>query len=284
MTIYETIKNQLHSLSKGQQKVAAFMLEHPEFVALHSASEIGQRVGVSETTVIRFCYALSYEGYAQVQKELRQSLISLKKSSLGEYLESKQPLFEQPRFYEQTMAKDANLIVETAKTISQSDFEKTTNLLHNAQTIYILGLRASLPAAEWLYFTLSLLRPNVKIIRTEMNDILRVLNDINKESVLIGFSFHRYWRETIEISKLAKSKGATLVAITDSEVSPITRFSDVNLKVAHKEKSTIDAMPAIISFVNTLVAGMTAQSPQYYEEQKLKYEDYEGTYITKQWS
>lgn len=282
MGIQEIIKSHYYKLSKGQRRVATFFLEKPEYVSMHTAAEVGKCLGVSETTVIRCCYSLSFDGYNQLQKFLKEHLIGLNKSSLGEFLSAKQPLINRARFYEQTMSQDAELINETSKNILQSSFSKATKLLHNAEVIYIIGFRSSFIPAQWLYFTLNLLRPNVKMIHTEINDLFRSTTDLNENAVLLAFSFHRYWEETINFAEISSKKGARIIAITDSDFSPITRFSTIHFKISQKSQSTIDAMPAVISFINTLVAGMTAQFPEYYEEQIRKYDEIEGKFLLKQ--
>lgn len=94
----ERIRHYFHHLTNGQKRVAKYLLDHPEELAVRSAAEIGKAAGVSETTVIRFCHALEYNGYADLQKQIRRGLIQ-PKSSLEQYRASKQNLAEHPHFY-----------------------------------------------------------------------------------------------------------------------------------------------------------------------------------------
>lgn len=82
--IKELIEAHFNALSKKQQKVANFVLNNPTFVGTHSAAEVGKKAETSETTVIRFCYALGLEGYAELQKRLPYLfLIKIQSAHLG---------------------------------------------------------------------------------------------------------------------------------------------------------------------------------------------------------
>nr|WP_316046404.1 hypothetical protein [Planococcus glaciei] len=98
MNLMELIREQYKGLSKSQKKVAAYVLDHPRKIALEAAQDIGDSIGVSETTVIRFCYSLDLSGYAELQKAIREQLLS-RESSLNAYQQSKMELEEEPHFW-----------------------------------------------------------------------------------------------------------------------------------------------------------------------------------------
>ena len=279
------IQEKFHALSKSQQKVATFILKNLQFVGVHSATNVGEKAGVSETTVIRFCYAIGLSGYAQLQREVTMFLFNEgNNSSLQNYLQSKQQLFENPRFYEKTMEKDAERILNVAKSIDEEDFNHASMLLHTKKKIFIIGYGSSNLAAQWLYFTLNLLRPNVVLMKLETNEMIRSLQEIDEESVVIILSFHRYFKEPIQIASEIQDKKCKIIAITDSRVAPITKYSTITFVNEQQEMSTIDGMPALISFLNTLIVGMTAQDHDYYEKQRVKYDDFQNSFIANRWS
>ncbi|MEX3745152.1 MurR/RpiR family transcriptional regulator [Lysinibacillus xylanilyticus] len=284
-TIQQAIQHKYQELSKSQQKVASFILKNLQTVGVHSAAYVGEKSGVSETTVIRFCYALGFSGYAELQREVTMHLFNEgNTSSLQNYLQSKQALFETPRFYEKTMEKDATRILNVAKNISEEDFNRASMLLHTKKKIYIAGNGSSHLAAQWLYFTLNMLRPNVVLLDFETSEIIRALQEIDQDSVVIILSFHRYAKEPIQFAAEIQEKNCEIIGITDCEISPITQYATITFVNEQQEMSTIDAMPALISFLNTLIAGMTAQNHDYYENQRVKYDNFQNSFLANRWS
>lgn len=206
-TIQQVIQHKYQELSKSQQKVAIFILKNLQTVGVHSAAYVGDKAGVSETTVIRFCYAIGLSGYAELQREITMHLFNDgKASSLQNYLQSKQALFETPRFYEKTMEKDASSILNVAKNINEEDFDRASFLLHTKKKVYIVGNGSSQLAAQWLHFTLNMLRPNVVLLDFETSEIIRALQEIDEDSVVIILSFHRYFKEPIQFAAEIQEK------------------------------------------------------------------------------
>ncbi len=281
MKLMELVQSQYGNLSKGQQKVAKYLLENPREFALHSAKEIGEKAGLSETTVIRFCYAIGLSGYSELQKSVRDQFIS-EKSSLANYYSSKLDIVDEPRFFEQVMEKDIQFIRETMMRINEADFQKAVDLLESAEKVYICGLRSSFSMANWLAFSLGIVRKNVQLIRRDTDDVLSMISGMNSDSVFVALSFHRYMKETIHIAEMAKSKGACIVGITDSPVAPLRDIADILLPLYSAEMSTLDIAPALISFINAVVAGVTIKDKAKFEKRKEEYErmNSEGLFLS----
>ncbi|AZV42460.1 MurR/RpiR family transcriptional regulator [Peribacillus asahii] len=277
MNLKALIQEKYNELSNGQKKVAAHLLENSKDFAVNSASEIGVTVGVSETTVIRFCYSIGLSGFSELQKMVREQLL-FNESSLGNYVSGKLKLAEQPNFFAQAMEQDRQCIQETINHMSEKDFDIAVQKLVDAKRIYISGLRGSFSAANWLTFTLGLVRKNVEILRPETNDLLYTLSEMDHQSILISISFHRYLKETIKIAELAKKQGAFIIGISDSPLAPIRDYSDLLFQIYSNGKSTIDAGPALFSFLNALVAGVSVKDRERFEKRKAEYEKLNGDY------
>ncbi|ONK21601.1 transcriptional regulator [Bacillus sp. VT-16-64] len=271
MTLTEMIQSHYGQLSKGQQKVAKYFLEQPREFVVHSAKEIGEIIGLSETTVIRFCYAIGLSGYSELQKTVRDQII-YEKSSLSHYYSSKRELADGPRFFEQMMEKDRQLIQETIVRINEEDFNKAVDRLVQAEKVYICGLRSSFSPANWFAFSLGIVRENVYLIRRDTDDILSAISGMNADSVFIAVSFHRYMKETFHIAEMAKRKGAAIIGVTDSPLAPLRNVADILLPLHSTEMSTLDMTPALISFINAIVAGGTIKDKKGFEKRKEEYD------------
>lgn len=284
-TVNERIEQHYNTLSKSQQKVANFVLQNPTYVGVHSAAEVGKLAGTSETTVIRFCYAIGLNGYAQLQKELTIYLFEQNtNSTLGNYVSSKEELFKEKQLCEKVMGQISNQIVRIANQIDPNQFYHTTKKIHEAKNIYIVGRGASSFGAEWLQFTLNMLRPNVKLIQSETSMLIRTLQEVDDSSLAIIISLHRYYKEPIQITEELVKRGVYTIAITDSNVAPIQRIAHEAFVLQQTELSTIDIMPALISFLNTLVVGMMSHDKDYYNKQRVKFDDFKNSFIAERWS
>lgn len=284
-SVFERIEKSFHRLSKKQQKVAGFVLNNPTFVGTHTAAEVGEHAGTSETTVIRFCYEIGLEGYAQLQKEITLYVFNQKTTStLGNYFSARRDLFADQKLIEKALKRDATKINRIVEQLDRNTFQTITRALHNAKNVYIYGAGASRFAADWLNFTMNIMRPNVTLIPTETPGLIRTLQKIDSESVGVFISLHRYYNETIQLAEAFHQRGIPVIAITDSKLAPILKHCSHPVVLEQTEKSTIDLMPALISFLNALVTGMMAVDPDYYNKQRVNYDDFSHSFIGEKWS
>lgn len=144
-----------------------------------------------------------------------------------------------------------------------------------------MGVGASRFAAEWLHFTMSILRPNVSIIQAKTPEFIRIMQEITDESTVIVISLHRYFKEPLQIAEVLHKRGIPVIGITDSKLAPIHEHCSQAFVLEQTEKSTIDLMPALISFLNLLVTGMMSFDPEYYNEQRLHYDDPNNSFIAE---
>ncbi len=284
-TIKNTIEKHFNMLSKKQQKVASFVLNNPTFVGTHSAAEVGEKAGTSETTVIRFCYELGLTGFAQLQKEITLFVFNqTTASTLGNYFSSKKELFNDQQLIEKAIGKDITKINRISEQVDKQQFFKTAKQLHEAKHIYIIGAGASQFAAEWLHFTMNILRPNVSLIQTETPELIRTMQEMNHESMVIVISLHRYFKEPLQIAEALHNKGISILGITDSKLAPIHAYCSQAFVLEQTERSTIDLMPALISFLNLFVTGMMTFDPEYYNKQRVNFDDFNDSFIAEKWS
>ncbi|PLR95764.1 MurR/RpiR family transcriptional regulator [Bacillus sp. T33-2] len=271
-SIKRKIEDQFDQFSKGLKKVATYFLKSPEAFAVQPAEQIGKEIGVSETTVIRFCHALGYNGYSLFQKDIQDNMFN-RQSSLFEYQAGKKQMEHEPHFAKKMLLMDADIIRQTAEGLSEGNFKEAVSRLSGADQVLVSGVRSSHSMAHWFSFSLDLVRGNVRMFRPDTDDVLLRIGELNEDSTLVAFSFHRYALETINIAKEAKKRGAYVIAITDSKVAPIRAHSDISFTVQLPVKSTLDAAPAIFSLMNAIVAGISVKNPELFEKRRKAYEN-----------
>ncbi len=284
ITIKERIEQHFHRLSKSQQKVANVVLGSPAYISTHAAAEVGLMAGTSETTVIRFCYQIGLTGFAQLQKEVTTFLVEdYTNSTLGNYVSSKEALFKEQALCEKVMRQASGKIVRIAEQMDEDLFKKAAKAMHDAKKMYVAGAGASQIAAQWLQFTLNTLRPNVELIVMETSALIRTLQKIDESGLVIIISLHRYDNEPLQLAEEVAARGAAVIGITDSNIAPLHQFTDTCFVLEQTELSTIDLMPALVTFMNTLVVGMMTYDAVYYNEQRVKYDDFQNSFIANRW-
>lgn len=272
--IYQRLYDTQETFSKSLQSISSYLLNDPKLFVIYSAAEAGKEMGVSETTVIRFCQRLGYKGYSGLQEEIRNNL--LQKSSLSEYLEDKTVDNTKNQPIKNLMVNDIANIEKTLKQLSEEKLETAVSKLAIADRVLVSGVRSSHALASWFAFSLDLVMGNTRLYQPNVDDILLRISELTDKSVCVAFSFHRYAVDTINIAKLAKKQGAFVIAITDSPISPITAYSSLVLPVQLNVKSTLDVAPAVLSLLNSIVSTLSLENTEKFQKRAELFDSIKG--------
>ncbi|QZY56886.1 MurR/RpiR family transcriptional regulator [Crassaminicella profunda] len=252
--LIKIIQKSFSRLSKGQKLIAQFITNNYDKAAFMTASKLGNKVGVSESTVVRFANALGYDGYPQLQKEL-QELIKTKLTTV-QRLEMSDDYTNEGAVLKKVLKADMDNIKATIEEIDDEVFQNVVDSVFKAKRVYILGLRSSSTLAEYLGFYLNLILDNVKIVTAGVSDVYEQMLRVGKDDVVIGISFPRYSTNTLNALNYTKELGATVIGITDSQVSPIASISDYTLVARSNMVSFVDSLVAPLSLINALVVAV----------------------------
>ena len=212
-------------LSKGQKLIAAYINENIDTVAYMTAAKLGENVGVSESTVVRFAMELGYDGYPAMQRELREIIKS--RLTFIQRMKVGNTRIDQNDALKSVLLSDAECIRTTMETIRKEDFDAAVETISAANKIYIVGLRSSAALASFMGFYFTLMFDDVQVIMTtSVSEIFEQILNINKGDVVIGISFPRYSMRTIKAMEYGKSRGAKVIAITDSDDSSLAQIAD----------------------------------------------------------
>lgn len=277
MSINEDIKRKFVRLSKGQRKVGQFVIDNPTVVIANGAAEVGRQANVSESTVIRFCYAMDLSGYVELQEEIRSYLMT---QNEGARVHSTYSLGKQNALnYGKIMQRDIQNIQDTIGLINDHTLQKSAKWMHEGDSIYILGARQAASVASWLSYTLKTLRPNVKQIRTDSDDFAQQINSMGDRTTLIVFSFDKHTKDLKTIVEIAKLKKVKIIAITDSALSPLREYTSALFALGMKNQSTLDIIPVIFSFMHALVEEMMSHNKMEYDKYLQSYEQVENNLL-----
>lgn len=243
-------------LSKGHKKLVAYINENYDKAAFMTASKLGEKVGVSESTVVRFATEMGFKGYPELQKELQQMIKS--KLTAVQRMEVSSTLIGEQDAIKKVLNGDIELIRDTLEQISTVEFTKAVETINNARKIYILGVRSSASLASFLYFYLNPVFENVVLIDTSSgSEMFEQMFRISEDDVCVAISFPRYSKQTINALRFIADRGSKIIAITDSADSPIAEFAD-NILVAKSDMvSVVDSLVAPLSLINALIVAVT---------------------------
>lgn len=249
------IQSELPSFSMGQKQIARFILEHYDKAAFMTASRLGVTVGVSESTVVRFATELGYDGYPHLQRALqemiRNKLTSVQRMEVaGDRMGGRDVL-------QTVLHADTDMIRVTLDEIDRDAFQGAVDALMGAKRIYILGVRSSSALASFLGFYFNLLFENVTLVHTNsVSEIFEQVLRIGPGDVLFGISFPRYSKRTLSAMKYARDRGARVIALTDSQLSPLARVADHVLLARSDMASFVDSLVAPLSVINALIVAV----------------------------
>ena len=262
-------------LSKSHRRIAECIVSHYDKAAFMTASRLGEYVGVSESTVVRFASTLGYEGYPQLQKAL-QELIRHRLTASQRFEMTSD--MDQTQVLNKVLKADMQNIRTTIDELDTTVFENVVELLLRAKHIYVLGLRASAPLAQFMAHYLGFIFSNVELVTSGVSDVFEQLARIDEDDVLIGISFPRYSSRTIEAMEFAKSRGAELVAITDGPLSPLHAAANLCLTAKSDMASFVDSLVAPLSLINALIVALGQRRRQqvanYFDEMERIWEEY----------
>lgn len=251
----EILSAAMPTLSKGQKRIAAYILEHPEEAAYLTASKLGSTVGVSESTVVRFAIELGFGGYPEMHRVLQESL--QKRLTSVQRVRVANDRIPDDNILDSVLMRDAEQVRSTLETLDREAFSRSVEAILAAKNIYIIGLRSSAALAEFLDYYLELIFSNVHLVRnTGGSELFEQLMKIEDGDVIIAISFPRYSSRVVNAVDFAKSKGARVVAVTDSETSPIADKAYATLTSKSNMVSFADSLVAPLSVINALIAAI----------------------------
>ncbi len=252
MNLLSLINDRMSDFSKGQKLIASFITEHYDKAAFMTASKLGNTVGVSESTVVRFATELGYDGYPKMQKAM-QEMIRDKLTSI-QRIEVTKNRFGNENVLSSVLNQDIEKIRKTIEETSNECFINSVKAIANAGTIYIFAVRSSAALASFLGYYYSLIFDNVKVISNYgETEIYEQLFRISENDVIIGISFPRYSNAAVKAMSFAKRRGAKVIALTDSMTSPLCEMSDYVLIAKSDMASIVDSLVAPLSMINALI-------------------------------
>ena len=255
------IEEKYPKMSKSHKAIATYISENYDQAVFMTAAKLGKTLGVSESTVVRFAASLGYDGYPMLQKALEDCVKG--KLNNVQKVGAKYGKSTQSEILTSVLTSDIEKIQHTIENLDPAAFETALDTIMKADHVYVMGLRSNEPLAAFLHFYLNMIRGGVVLLSTSsISETFEQMMRINEKDCFIGISFPRYSMRTLKAMEFASDRNANVIAITDTEHSPMNLYSSCHLLARSDMVSIMDSLVAPLSLINAMVVALCLRCPQ----------------------
>ena len=258
----------LHSrdFTPQQRVFAEYLNANPESIGFLSIVEMSKRAGVSQATIVRFCNKIGYEGYSELNNEVRSSIQvqfgSVDRFKLGQLIgEGDKAGAQIDSIFSRMVSSEIENIYQLTRNIRVSDFRHCVDRVVKADRIAVIGSQASTSLVIHMFQMLSKILEQVDKITHHDIEAAAVIRRLTPESVAFVISFPRYARITLDIADALREKGVYIVVLTDNHLSPAIERSHMTFFIPVDVPSFVDGYASPIAFINALATEISMRHP-----------------------
>jgi len=251
----------LPQLSKKQTEIARFVLDHPDYVAFASAHELGLETDTSAATVVRFCQALGYEGYQQLQEEIRAQL-SLERTAVQDLEKRLQGPIANHDLLTQVFAAEIRNLQRTLVLTPGDRLQAAAAAIRRGRQVLIVGSGLAAVLVECLAYDLQTMDLPVRSATGGEEQLAVALTFLQVEDVVIAISFRQHPRYALKAIGHARAVGATSIGIANSELSPLVREANHAFLVLTDGVIDRPSPVAAVALFDALVAALMLIEPE----------------------
>lgn len=256
--ILTVLQSGSNRFSKGQRLIANYIMEYYDQAAFMTASKLGKAVGVSESTVVRFATELGYEGYPEMQKTMQEAVLN--RLTAAQRIEVSNSRLGDQDAVSTTMQSDVEKLRQTMERLNREEFAAAVDGMLNARRIYLLGVRSVAPLAQFLGYYLSYIFDDVRLVTSAGEvELFEQLIGVGPEDVVLAISFPRYSSVVVTGAQFCRDAGAKVIALTDSEESPLGTVASHVLLAKSDMVSMVDSLVAPLSVINALLVALSGK-------------------------
>jgi DNA-binding MurR/RpiR family transcriptional regulator len=260
MNIFESmLQGKNRKLTGAQQRILTYIFDNFDEAVFLNASKIAKKAEVSESSVIRLAQALEFEGYPAMQRELQRHYY-YRLSTVNRLVKTEKVMGDEQDIFVKVMQEDIHNLTETLRGISKETFNQAVSEIWSARRVFILGVKEAHAPALVLANSLKRFMKSVNLLVPRDGDVWDDVFGIESKDLIIGISFPRYARLTVEILKYADECGARVGAITDSLVSPLAAYADWVLPAKCKMESFFITFTSTMSVINSLITALSLKN------------------------
>lgn len=276
--IIEKLKREIDSFTPRQRGLAEFILQNPESLAFLTITDLAKRVGVSEATITRFCGTLGYDGFAhlcrEVQETIQSELSTVGRFQLVRTMGRHSVETQSSSTFERVLSTEIDNLISLTRNIRTAEFYRCVDLMSEADRICIIGSMASSCLASYFGYMLEKIFPGVDVLHGHGGMAAAVCKSLTQKSLVFLISFPRYPKVTVELGQLVAQKGAHIIVITNSPISPTVPLANIAFFIPVGIVSFVDTYAAPIAFLNILVTEFSERNPNATQQSLKLFDEY----------
>lgn len=261
--LIKLIHDRYDDMSKSYKKIALYLTQNPNEVAVLSVNAIGQKCGIHPSSFVRYAQSLGFRGFKELQTVFQKRLstaapgfdarVRALETELGGAKEG------ELGYLAELAARDVASLQDLLGNIAPEDMARATQLMDKAQTIYLLGQLRSSPVAELMRYVLTMLGKKTVLLDASGGLATHMAKLATPGDMLFVISFRFYATEVVNIAEETAGRGVPIVAITDSTLSPFAKLAEVLFAVPEHEYTFSRSLAAPMCLAQALCMGLAAR-------------------------
>ena len=259
VSLQEAIQQHYPDLSKRLKQLARYLLDNPDRIVLCTVAELSSEADVPPSTVIRFANALGYSGFSEMRRAVRSQL-----HYTGSYAERVQQVTaaesNSGNFISDVVQASCASLQSMEANLQESDLLRAVNMIQQADTVYIMGVRRAHPVATYLAYGLWQLDRRCVLMGSKGGLHQEEATGIRRTDLVILVSYYPYGEETLWMHEHARLRGARVITITDNEVSPLAQDADQALFTKDAEITGVRGLSTSMCLAQSLVLSLAQRA------------------------
>lgn len=282
--ILAEMASKIGELTKSQQKVANYILKDPIQAAFSTIEQLSRESGTSTATVIRLAAYFGYDRYANFQKDLQNSI---QKAMAPSYRleENFQQIASKDTTVSDIISTQLSNLTATFDNLNEEALYEISARLNTANHIYVIGSRSCHGAAHYLAYNLNRISGKADFLDPSDCSIGEQLLRVRPFDVVISISFPRYITSVVTATRIARERGAYVLVITDSRLSPLIEYANYFLLADSKSYDFHNSTLAVSLIAEVLISLVTRENPslvkQYLQESEKILEEF-STHVNRE--
>lgn len=264
---YEELIRLIHDryddMSKSYQRIALYLTQNPNEVAVLSVNAIGQKCGIHASSFVRYAQSLGYKGFKELQQVFQRRLstaapgfdarVKALEAELGGAKEGDIGLLRD------LVARDVASLQDLLANIDPSAIALAADLMERADTVYLLGQLRSAPVVELLRYVLTMLGKRTVLLDASGGLATHMAKVARPSDVLFLVSFRFYATEVVNVAEETAARDVPIIALTDSTLSPFAKLAKVLLSVPEHEYTFSRSLAAPMCLAQALSVALASR-------------------------
>lgn len=261
--IDKLITDQFESLSPQLRLAARFAIDNPDEIAVNSMRNVAAKAGVQPGTMLRLAQQLGFAGYDQLRDLFRKRVkagVGSTWSGRARSLRKSGAASSGHTLIDRLVADEHDNLQKTFDAETAKSLRQACQIIGSSRLVYVLGLRSLFPVAFYFHYVCRMFMGKTVLLTGTGGTFADDLRRVEKGDTVVAFSYHPYARDSVKAVAFAAKRGARVIAVTDSRVSPIIAPAKVGIVVSNTTPSLFPTILPAFAVAQALATLLVQES------------------------